>query len=334
MRFGIFDHMDRGVVSIGEQYRARLKLIMACEAAGFYAFHLAEHHGTPLGLACSPNVFLAAVAQCTSRIRLGPLVYTLSIYEPLRLLEEICMLDQLSNGRLELGVGRGVSPIEMGFFGVGDEARTRFEEVYAILKQGLTHSTLSYQGKYFSYKDVPLEIRPVQTPHPPLWYGVAKPDSCPFVVGEGMNMVNSGTAADARAVTDRFREEWSKLQAGKPLPIMGLNRHIVVAATDAEAFKLARGPYQRWYNSLLHLWRIHKMNIPLSFPDDLPAAMDMGYCVVGSAATVRQNLAEQIKAAGVNYLGCRLAFGELPHEASLESVRLLEKEIMPALREL
>lgn len=335
MRFGIFDHMDRGTLAIGEQYRARLTLIEAYERAGFYAYHLAEHHGTPIGLAPSPSVFLAAVAQHTSRIRFGPLVYTLSIHHPQRLIEEICMLDHLSNGRLELGIGRGVSPIEMGFYGVGADARERFEETYAIVMQGLTEPTLNFSGKYYSFKNVPQEIRPLQTPHPPLWYGVAKPDSCAWVVSQGMNMVNSGTALEAGAITARFREEWSRSShAAKPLPMMGLNRHVVVAATDAEAFQLARAPYQRWYNSLLHLWRVHEMKIPLSFPDDLPGAIEAGYCVVGSPNTVRENLTAQIKTAGINYLVSRLAFGELPLEASLQSVALLEREVMPALRDL
>lgn len=68
----------------------------------------AEHHGSPLGLAPSPSVFLAAIAARTKRLRFGPLVYTLPLYEPLRLIEEIGMLDQMSNGRLDIGVGRGV----------------------------------------------------------------------------------------------------------------------------------------------------------------------------------------------------------------------------------
>ena len=90
-----------------QQYEERLKLIEAYDRAGFHAYHLAEHHATPLGMAPSPSVFLAAVAQSTKRLRFGPLVYTLSLYHPLRLVEEICMLDQMSGGRLELGIGTG-----------------------------------------------------------------------------------------------------------------------------------------------------------------------------------------------------------------------------------
>jgi alkanesulfonate monooxygenase SsuD/methylene tetrahydromethanopterin reductase-like flavin-dependent oxidoreductase (luciferase family) len=82
MKFGVFDHMDEGDVSLERQFEERLKLIEAYDALGFYAYHLAEHHGTPLGLAPSPGIFLAAVAQRTKRLRFGPLVYSLPLYHP------------------------------------------------------------------------------------------------------------------------------------------------------------------------------------------------------------------------------------------------------------
>ena len=85
MRFGVFDHVDRSVEDLGQQYADRLRLAEAYDRAGLHALHIAEHHGTPLGLAPSPSVFLAAVAQRTTRLRLGPLVYTLARHDPVRL---------------------------------------------------------------------------------------------------------------------------------------------------------------------------------------------------------------------------------------------------------
>src|SRR4029078_306247 len=96
MQFGIFDHLDRNDLPLHEYYEARLKLIEIYEQAGFYSYHVAEHHSTPLRMAPSPSVFLAAVAQRTTRLRFGPLVYALPLYHPIRLIEEICMLDQMS----------------------------------------------------------------------------------------------------------------------------------------------------------------------------------------------------------------------------------------------
>ena len=117
MEFGVFDHLDRGNVPLDVFYEMRLRIIELYDRAGFYGYHLAEHHATPLGMAPSPGIFLAAVAQRTKTLRFGPMVFALPLYHPLRLAEEICMLDQMSNGRLELGFGRGASPIEIDLFG-------------------------------------------------------------------------------------------------------------------------------------------------------------------------------------------------------------------------
>ena len=114
--FGLFDWIDRSTAPLHQLYNDRLQLLEAADAAGFFCYHLAEHHATPLGMAPSPALFLTAAAQRTRRIRLGPLVYLLPLYNPLRLIEEVCMLDQLSGGRLELGIGRGVTPYELAIF--------------------------------------------------------------------------------------------------------------------------------------------------------------------------------------------------------------------------
>ena len=146
--FGLFDWIDRRQAApLGQLYEERLKLIEAADAAGLFAYHLAEHHATPLGMAPSPSVFLSAVAQRTRRIRLGPLVYLLPLYSPLRLIGEICMLDHLSGGRLELGVGRGVSPYEVGYHGF-DPGRTRamFQEALAVILAGMTSPRLTHRG--------------------------------------------------------------------------------------------------------------------------------------------------------------------------------------------
>ena len=87
MKFGVFDHMDRATMPLGAQYENRLKLIEAYDRLGFHAYHVAEHHSTPMGMAPSPSVFLAAVAQRTRRLRFGPMVYALPLHHPLRLIE-------------------------------------------------------------------------------------------------------------------------------------------------------------------------------------------------------------------------------------------------------
>ena len=331
MRFGVFDHMDRNGLDMAQQFRDRLQLVEAYDRAGFYAYHLAEHHGTPLGIASAPSVFLAAVCERTRTLRFGPMVYTLSVYHPLRAIEEICMLDQLSGGRFELGIGRGISPIEMGFYGVGEESREKYEEVIAIVLQGLTSERLNYSGKYFTFDNVPLELQPIQRPHPPLWYGLAQPERAAAAVAKKMNVITNGPVAAIRKTTDRFKAEWAASEfTDEPLPLVGMSRHIVIAKTEKEAIECAAPAYEKWWASLLHLWRVHDIQIPISFPEDFAQARIEGHCIVGTAPMVREELGRQIEEAGVNYLLGRLAFGNLPLAASMQSVSLMQTEIMPA----
>ena len=249
MKFGVFDHMDRGPLPLAEQYENRLKLVEAYDRAGFFCYHLAEHHATPLGMAPSPAVYLSAVAQRTKRMRIGTLVYILSLQNPLRAYEDICMLDHLSGGRLELGIGRGVSPIEIEYYGVNpEESRARYQEAVAVLMQAFSSDAITFHGKHFQFDDSPVEIKPLQRPHPPLWLGIGSAEGIPHAVKNKINMVCNGQSTQVRALTDRYREEWERAgNAAKDIPIIGMNRHIVVADTEAEALKVARPAYASWF---------------------------------------------------------------------------------------
>src|SRR6202030_815033 len=112
MKFGIFDHMDDAGIPHGELFAGRLRLAEAYDRSGFYGYHLAEHHGTPIRCAASPGIFLAALSQRTKKLRFGPLVYLLPFYHPLRLIEEICMLDQMSGGGGGLGIWPRVGAVQ------------------------------------------------------------------------------------------------------------------------------------------------------------------------------------------------------------------------------
>src|SRR5438132_13038848 len=163
MQFGVFDHLDRNDLQLGDYYEARLHIIAVYDRLGFYAYHIAEHHSTPLGMAASPSVFLSAVAQRTRRLRFGPLVYALPLYHPLRMIEEICMLDQLSGGRLEIGFGRGSVPAELIYYGQNPEqAQAVYAEALELILKGLTSRTLTFKGQYFQFNDVPMELAPYQ----------------------------------------------------------------------------------------------------------------------------------------------------------------------------
>src|SRR6202790_5527758 len=152
MKFGVFDHLDRDDQTLCDYYQARLQIIEAYDRLGFHAYHVAEHHMTPLGMAPSPSIFLAAVAQRTKSLRFGPVVYPLAFHHPLRVAEEICMLDHLSSGRLELGIGRGASPYEMRYYGIDPaDAQAIYHEAFAVLMAFMTGRTLSFEGKFFRF---------------------------------------------------------------------------------------------------------------------------------------------------------------------------------------
>src|SRR3954451_7997860 len=190
MEFGIFDHLDRSPASLADYYEERLATVELFDRVGFHAYHLAEHHATPLGMAPSPSVFLAAVAQRTKRLRSGPMIFALPLYHPLRMIEEICMLDQMSGGRLDVGFGRGASPIELQLYGQDpDKAREIYDEALAVVLRGLTEKSVSFKGKHFNYDNVPMEIAPLQHPHPPFWYGVHATDSAARCARDNINAV-------------------------------------------------------------------------------------------------------------------------------------------------
>ena len=138
MEFGIFDHVERKAgMPVAETYRERWELARLAEQAGCYCYHISEHHFTPLSTAPSPNLVVTALAMQTQRLRVGPLGVLLPLYEPVRLVEEICMLDQLSEGRLDLGLGRGVSRLELKLYNVdADRTRAMFDEALEVLGVG------------------------------------------------------------------------------------------------------------------------------------------------------------------------------------------------------
>src|SRR6266705_5807239 len=242
MQFGVFDHMDSSGQPLAELFEDRLKLAEAYDRLGFHALHIAEHHSTPLGVAPSPSLFLALAAERTRRLRLGPLVYTLPLYHPLRLAEEICTLDNLSGGRLELGAVRGVSPVENAAFGV-DPAKSQamYLEAYRVVIKALASRSVSFHGEYYQFDDSPFILEPVQKPHPPLWYGVFNAESTEWAADAGVNVVTNLPAAAVRAITDRYREHWARLgREPKRIPFMGMNRHMVIAETDREAMEIGR----------------------------------------------------------------------------------------------
>jgi alkanesulfonate monooxygenase SsuD/methylene tetrahydromethanopterin reductase-like flavin-dependent oxidoreductase (luciferase family) len=262
-------------------------------------------------------------------------VYTLPLYHPLRLAEEICTLDQLSGGRLELGVGRGVSPLEIAAFGV-DPAKSQamYLEAYQVVMKALASKSVSFRGEHYRFDDAPVILEPVQKPHPPLWYGVFNAESTEWAAGAGVNVVTNLPAAAVRAITDRYRGHWAKLgKDPRRIPFMGMNRHIVVAETDREAMEVGRRAYRRWFANFANLWRRRKVSLPanIAYSEDFDGIVKSGQAIAGSPQTVREAIARQAAESGVNYVLARFAFGDLSLEESLRSADLFARAVMPEL---
>jgi len=333
VQFGIFDHLDQRPEAPGKTFSDRIEFIKAAEAAEFRTYHLAEHHCTPLGMAPSPGIFLAAVARETSKIRLGPLVYLLPLYNPLRLIEEICMLDHLSNGRFEVGVGRGISPIEVGFLGVDhDEAPLIFHEALEVIRKGLASERLTHHGKYFDYEDVPMALRPLQDPVP-FWSASMSPEGLDTAGRLGMHCASLGAVSMVRDAVDGYMAACREHGAIKEEPpLMGMHRIVVVAATDAAAIDIARPAYKQWFDKLAKLWRERGIEIPIVGPiAEFDVAQKLGAVIAGSPEQVADTLASQVEATGVNYLLTELSFGDMSHADEMTSLDLFATKVKPAL---
>jgi alkanesulfonate monooxygenase SsuD/methylene tetrahydromethanopterin reductase-like flavin-dependent oxidoreductase (luciferase family) len=334
MKFGIFDHLDRNELSLHVFYAERLTFVEAYDRAGFYAYHTAEHHATPLGLAASPSVFLAAVAERTERLRFGPLVYTLPLHHPLRVVEEICMLDQMSGGRFELGVGRGISPIESAYYGVPPDQRQKmYIEALQIVRQALTSRTLTFHGQFYDYTDVPIELEPFQKPHPPFWAGAGTPDGGETAGQNGFNLVANTLTPQVRAIVERYR---AALAAAHPdaTPLIGLARFVIMGETDEEALTVARRAYPLWHRHFHHLFRMHGTS-PAGGdrPPQFDQIKDGGRGIAGSPATVTRMIKSQMAEAGTNYFVGQFAFGDLTQSEVMRTIDLFAREVMPALQD-
>jgi alkanesulfonate monooxygenase SsuD/methylene tetrahydromethanopterin reductase-like flavin-dependent oxidoreductase (luciferase family) len=312
INFGIFDHIERTTSEgpLRQLFEERLRLVEAYEQAGIWGYHVAQHHATPLGMAPSPNLFLAAAAQRTRNLRLGTLVYLLPFYSPLRLIEEICMLDHMTGGRLEIGVGRGVSPFEhaqhrIPFY----DAREIYEESMAVLIKGLTSERLTHHGPHFRYDNVPMELRPLQEPHPGFWYGTLSPDNAIYAARRGMNIVSIGALESVKRVT-------------------GAIRHIYVAETDREAEQVAREAYRAFFDNLQKLWRDYN-TLAVAFPNDYDLFHRVGASFSGSVASVRDQVARFCEESGCDYLVLAFAWGNLTAAQTRRSFDLFASRIMP-----
>ena len=335
MRFGVFDHNDASGRSATQQLAERLALVEEYERLGYYAYHMAEHHGTPLGITPSPHLMLAAASQRTSVIRLGTLISILPLYHPMRVIEEACTLDQLTGGRLDLGVGRGISPIETGFHGVpGEETQERFDEAFAVLRMGLSGAaSVDFHGKYYDITNAPVVTHPVQDPVP-LWYGTRTLEKARWCARLGMPMMALVPSHAVRPLTDAYRAEWASLgRAEGDVPPLGITRSVVVAPTNEEAMKIANRAFTGFVANFESLWKRYDLPHPPVLPADTYEEIHAtGHFYAGDPAGARDWVAHHRDVGGINYVAIELAFGDMTFDEARQSAGLFATEVMPAFR--
>ena len=345
MRFGTFSYNQaRPWIPERQAFEELLEQILLTERLGFDEAWFAEHHHSDYGMLASPNLIIASLASRTKRLRLGNLVNVLPLYDPMRLAEECAMLDILTGGRLNVGLGRGVPRDDLKHGLDRETAQARFEEGIEILLRAWTEETFSYAGKAWSYVDIMCRPRPLQRPHPPIYYGATSPDSPAMVARRGWNLALSRQplANCARAI-QTYRTERAALGNGSGGDAI-LVRDIYVADTDEQAWAEAPPQIARfWQLATDNIWRDDSITT-----DDLPRFTERfayfpggltlkrldewGTSLIGCPETVVKKAREIIATARPDCLVGMFSFGGLSHAQVTRSIELFAAHVMPRLR--
>ena len=197
----------------------------------------------------------------------------------------------------------------------------------------MTRPVLDFHGKFFAFDNVPMEIKPLQQPHPPIWYGVHAPESAERAAKRNLHVVDLDPTGPTRIAMERYRATWRPSHPGAAMPKLGLGRFVVVADTDAAALRLARRAYPVWHRSFTHLFRLLNRSLQNHpRPADFDTLSEHGQGIAGSPATVRDFFASQLAETGCTYVVGQFAFGDLTLQECLHSIGLFASDVMPALR--
>jgi alkanesulfonate monooxygenase SsuD/methylene tetrahydromethanopterin reductase-like flavin-dependent oxidoreductase (luciferase family) len=336
-----------------ERIDQQIEQVRFAERLGFGDVWLTEHYFTGESVYNDALLFASAVAMRTERIRIGFAVLQLPFHHPVRLAVQLALLDNLSRGRIDVGVGKGTIYNEYEFVGHGlrsEDSRERMEESIDIIGRLWGGGPVTYSGKYFQVQVPQLRPRPVQRPHLPLWRGVISPSSFSECGRLGVPILT------ARLPVARIKERWTAYGAGldagghdgatkaRLLAQSALWRNVYVAESNAQA--------EDELSALLVQTRAHMMHVraaynPADFTIDPAMLNPWADPVVGEDEAVRYVLATgslygspprvrdqvaELRDAGVQHLLCQTGFGDMSHDQNLASMRRFGEEVMPAFR--
>ena len=345
MRFGTFSYNQaRPWVAERQAFEELLAQIELTERLGFNEAWFAEHHHSDYGMLASPNLIIAALARRTERLRFGNLVSVLPLYDPMRLAEECAMLDILTGGRLNVGLGRGVPKDDMKHRLDRETAQARFEEGIEILMRAWSGETFSYSGKAWGYEQISCRPQPLQKPHPPIYYGATSPDSPAMVARNGWNLALSRQPlANCAKAISTYRAERAKHAELSGTGDAIMVRDIYVADTDEQAWREAVPELMRfWQLATDNVWRGDTLSEDdlvkyteryVYYPGGLTVKRldEWGTSLIGSPATVITKARAMIETAKPDSLVGMFQFGGLKHEQVMHSLELFGDKVMPAL---
>jgi alkanesulfonate monooxygenase SsuD/methylene tetrahydromethanopterin reductase-like flavin-dependent oxidoreductase (luciferase family) len=342
-RFGIFDHIeDIPGTPTSRLFKDRLELIKVADEAGFAGYHLAEHHGGDLCMAPSQELFIAAASQLTTQIRMGPLVKLLPMHHPVRIIEDICTLDQLTEGRLEYGVGRGAVPIEHYWFSrEWGDSRERFTDILGIIQRSLANGEISSAGSsFYDFPPVPLATKPFQE-RIPFWY----PGSPATAGRHGMSLMWPGKIDEA--AYEQYLEAWSdhrdddiRMDAPGDAPRVGYSMLLAIAPTEREARDIA----QRGMDGLIRRTRQgHRFDTLVVSEQESHAAqgtlraiianMDMAIQFgAGTPDQIAERVAMLLGDGMCDYICFMFPAGDMTFDESRRTLDLFVTEVQPQLQ--
>jgi alkanesulfonate monooxygenase SsuD/methylene tetrahydromethanopterin reductase-like flavin-dependent oxidoreductase (luciferase family) len=310
------------------------------EHRGCDGVFLSEHHFISLSLSPSPHLLIVALSQRTSRLRLGVMGSALPLHDVRRLVEECGMLDYLTHGRLEIGIGPGAGTIEAGFAGVdSEEVRPRYGSGADLLEKYLSGSRVTHQDAFYNLVDVPIVPQMRQT-QPPVWVTAMSEVSYRWAAERGYKACTSFlSTADVAELSAVYRS--AATEAGLPFgpDMLGVRRRVFVATSDAEAHDIVErsdNPMVLMREKMLQNSesRAAAIGSALSGAAANPRMNQPDDIIVGSPRTVTEQLAEQVKATGVGNVLFFTDFRLFDHQDLVRSHDLIGTQVIPALRSL
>jgi alkanesulfonate monooxygenase SsuD/methylene tetrahydromethanopterin reductase-like flavin-dependent oxidoreductase (luciferase family) len=322
--------------------RQLLDLLASAEPLGFDNIWLNEHHFTSWGgMLPSPPMALAALSQRTRRIRLGTSVAVLGLHHPIEIAEQLAMLDLMSGGRLEFGIGRGSVVYDYEVFGIPyDQAQARTLEALEVIRTAWTGEQFSHAGQFFQIPSVKIWPMPEQRPHPPIWVSCASgPASFEWTARQGYNLLTIGfvkPVPEFAELTRVYRDAWSDtglLPGGYQI---GTLYHSVICEDGPKARKLALAAIKRFLAQLRETEALASQSRPgrASVLDtlEIERLIDQSRLVAGNPDEVANMVADLRSEVGFTQVDLMFQFGGLPIEAARESMQLFASEVMPRLR--